>query len=379
MLDTLHKATVQSLNSEPVQTAFKKQMIKAVPERRSTPRRRNKAETAYWRKVTDEVKVELPDELIYGGTGDSTAMKMEPAPAVPAYGVVIEKDVDVPMRDGARLKADVFRPDDAGKLPAILNLGPYQKDKLWVPPDTWRKSPTADELGDRQSAMVVLQRLRRGAGRWARQRQVARPVRALVARRSDRLLRRDRMGGGAALVQRQGRAVRHLLFRHQPVVCRQSAAAVAEGDHSREGFADLYRDALFHGGLLSLFMPNWFVAHLMHHVVGRASRHHPNAWQSNTLHFWLSNSLDSGAFRGAQAQWDKITCRCSVGNWSGMALHLRGNTEAFMRAASKHKKLRIQAGTHVHPFYTEEGGAISCASSTTGSRASTTASWTSRR
>jgi putative CocE/NonD family hydrolase len=38
-----------------------------------------------------------------------------------------------------------------------------------------------------------------------------------------------------------------------------------------------------------------------------------------------------------------------------MALHLRGNTEAFMRAASPHKKLRIQAGTHVHPFYTEEG------------------------
>ena len=38
-----------------------------------------------------------------------------------------------------------------------------------------------------------------------------------------------------------------------------------------------------------------------------------------------------------------------------MALHLRGNTEAFMRAASKHKKLRMQAGTHVHPYYTAEG------------------------
>ena len=45
----------------------------------------------------------------------------------------------------------------------------------------------------------------------------------------------------------------------------------------------------------------------------------------------------------------------TVGNWSGMGLHLRGNTEAYMRAASKHKKLRIHAGTHVHPFYTEEG------------------------
>ena len=61
-------------------------------------------------------------------------MKMEPAPDVPVYGIVVEKDVDVPMRDGARLKADVFRPDDGGTFPAILNLGPYQKDKLWVPP-----------------------------------------------------------------------------------------------------------------------------------------------------------------------------------------------------------------------------------------------------
>ena len=103
-------------------------------------------------------------------------------------------------------------------------------------------------------------------------------------------------------------------------------------------------------------MPNWYMAHLMHHVAGRASRHHPNRWQTNTLHFWLSNNLDSGAFRGAQAQWDRITVpMLSVGNWSGMALHLRGNTEAFMRAASAHKKLRIQAGTHVHPFYTEDG------------------------
>ena len=25
-------------------------------------------------------------------------MKMEPAPGVPAYGIVVEKDIDVPMR-----------------------------------------------------------------------------------------------------------------------------------------------------------------------------------------------------------------------------------------------------------------------------------------
>src|SRR5439155_5689616 len=62
--------------------------------------------------------------------GEGAAMKMEPAPAPPVYGIIIEKDLDVPMRDGARLKADVFRPDDGGRVPAILNLGPFQKDKL---------------------------------------------------------------------------------------------------------------------------------------------------------------------------------------------------------------------------------------------------------
>src|SRR5262245_26021100 len=70
-------------------------------------------------------------------------MNIETAPAIRASGIVVEKDVDVPMRDGARLKADVFRPAEAGRCPAILNLGPYQKDKLWVPPDTLEEKPNA--------------------------------------------------------------------------------------------------------------------------------------------------------------------------------------------------------------------------------------------
>src|SRR4029450_5404895 len=95
---------------------------------------------------------------------------------------------------------------------------------------------------------------------------------------------------------------------------------------------------------------------LMPHPLGRAAQTVPDAWQPNTLHFWLHNNLDSGAFRGAQAQWDKISMpMVSVGNWTGMGLHLRGNPEASMRAASRYKKLRIHAGTHVHPFYSEDG------------------------
>src|SRR4029077_4696881 len=57
--------------------------------------------------------------------------------------LIVEKDVRIPMRDGAVLLADVFRPaneteneTEGGeeKFPAIMNISVYQKDKLWVPP-----------------------------------------------------------------------------------------------------------------------------------------------------------------------------------------------------------------------------------------------------
>jgi putative CocE/NonD family hydrolase len=72
----------------------------------------------------------------------------------------------------------------------------------------------------------------------------------------------------------------------------------------------------------------------------------------------MRNSLDTGWWddRGASAHWDKIKVPLySAGNWSGANLHLRGNTEGYVNAASKHKKLRIHTGTHYHAFYTEDG------------------------
>src|SRR5215207_3254331 len=284
-------------------------------------------------------------------------MNVEVKPSATSYNLKIEKDVDVPMRDGARLKADVFRPDDGGKFPAILNLGPYQKDKLWVPPPQLEEKATPHMNWETVTpewwvpkGYAAVRIDGRGSGKSPGQCEpwsLAEAVDFYDA--IEWAAAQPWCSGKVGLSGISYYAINQwFVANHQP----PSLKAIIPW----EGFADLYRDALFHGGLLSLFMPNWFLAHLMHHLVGRASRHHPDAWQINTLHFWLHNSLDSGAFRGAQAQWEKITLpMLSVGNWSGMALHLRGNTEAFMRAASPNKKLRIHAGTHVHPFYTEDG------------------------
>jgi hypothetical protein len=39
----------------------------------------------------------------------------------------------------AWLYADVFRPDTTEKVPVIMNLSVYQKDKLWIPPADLKK------------------------------------------------------------------------------------------------------------------------------------------------------------------------------------------------------------------------------------------------
>ncbi|HEX4553296.1 MAG TPA: CocE/NonD family hydrolase, partial [Xanthobacteraceae bacterium] len=285
-------------------------------------------------------------------------MNIQTASAAAAtYELLVDRDVDVPMRDGARLKADVIRPDDGGKFPAILNLGPYQKDKVWVPPDTLEEKPNAlmnwetvnpEWWVPKGYACVRVDG--RGSGKS--------PGQCEPWSLQEAIDFYDAIEWAAAQPWCNGKVglngISYFAINQWFVANLQPPSLKAIIPW--EGFADLYRDALFHGGILNVFMTNWFTAHLMHHMLGRASRQQPDGWQVNTMHFWLRHNLDSGAFRGAQAQWDRITVPLfTVGNWTGMALHLRGNTEAFMRAASKHKKLRIHTGSHVHPFYTEEG------------------------
>jgi uncharacterized protein len=275
----------------------------------------------------------------------------------PVYPIVVDKDVDVTMRDGARLKADVFRPLDDGKFPAILNLGPYQKDKLWIVPENLAEAPndwmtweTVNPQWWVPRGYVAVRVDGRGTGKSAGQYDpwsLAEAVDLYDA--IEWAAAQPWCNGAVGLLGISYFAINQWFAANlQP----PSLKAIIPW----EGFADIYRDALYHGGLLSLFMTNWYTAHFLHHKLGRASQNLPDAWQINTLYFWLHNNLDSGAFRGAQAQWEKINMPMfSVGNWSGMGLHLRGNTEAFMHAATPHKKLRMHLGSHVHPFYTEDG------------------------
>jgi len=43
------------------------------------------------------------------------------------YGVIVERNIAVPMRDGTVLRADVWRPDSEGEFPVLIERTPYDK------------------------------------------------------------------------------------------------------------------------------------------------------------------------------------------------------------------------------------------------------------
>ncbi len=71
----------------------------------------------------------------------------------PKYGIKVDRDVFVPVRDGVKLALNIYRPDARGKFPALLAMGGYGKElqEELIPPQPLNKSAVWDgniEAGD---------------------------------------------------------------------------------------------------------------------------------------------------------------------------------------------------------------------------------------
>jgi uncharacterized protein len=143
-----------------------------------------------------------------------------------------------------------------------------------------------------------------------------------------------------------------------------------------EGAADFYRDVCRHGGIRCTGMTKvWYrrVIESVQHGLGERSPANPNtgelacgpetlstkelaANRSDFVEEVRSRRLDTEWHRERSAHWDDITVPfLSAGNWGGHGLHLRGNVEGFVRAASERKWLEIHGREHWTEFYTDYG------------------------
>jgi predicted acyl esterase len=275
------------------------------------------------------------------------------------YRLIVEKDVKIPMRDGTLLYADIFRPDGgAERFPAIMNISVYQKDKVWIPPA---------DLEEKANPHL----------NW----ETVNPL--WWCPRGYGCVRVDSRGTGKSPGRSDPSSYQESLDFYDAIEwiarqpwCSGSIGTLGISYHASsqwrvanlrppslkcimpwEGRADQYRDQAYHGGIFALgFIGNWWLTHTAHHLLGRPRAYNPDAFHNDMLWNMMRNDLDSEYWRLCSARWDAITVPLySVGNWGGFALHLRGNTEGYLNAASKVKKLRIHTGTHFHPFHSEEG------------------------
>src|SRR5258706_14498855 len=306
--------------------------------------------TSSWNDMTPKSKKAPAAES--GGTSQARNLEL-----------VVEKDVRIPMRDGAILYADVFRPanETAGtdeRFPAIMNISVYQKDKLWVPPADLEEGPnpymnweTANPLWWCPRGYALVSVDARGSGKSPGQSEPSSHQEAMDFYDAiEWIAKRPWCSGRIGTL-----GVSYHASSQWRVAGLQPPSLKAI--FPWEGRADQYRDQAYHGGIFAIgFLSTWHTTQTANHLLGRPRATNPDAFHNDLLWQYMRNDLDSEYWRQCSARWDRITVPVySAGNWGGYAMHLRGNTEAFMCAASKHKKLRVHVGTHFHPFHSEEG------------------------
>lgn len=275
----------------------------------------------------------------------------------PPADVVIERDVEVPTRDGTLLRINVFRSAEGGARPVIASIHPYGKDAL---PrrrgNRWTFSPQYRML--RQPKPLTFSALTGWEAPdpawWTAQGFVVVNADSRGCGRSDGtgdLLSHqeaedtyDLVGWLADQAWSDGRVV---MLGVSYLAISQYAVAALQPPALRaicpwEGFTDAYRDLAFPGGIReSGFTRLWSRG------VRRRTRQTYDMEQMQEAHplrddFWRSRVPDLSAIKVPM-----LVC----GSFSDNNLHSRGSIRAFTRSGCGHARLYTHRGGKWETFY----------------------------
>lgn len=266
--------------------------------------------------------------------------------------LLIDRNVEVTMRDGVRILVDLYRPAEApdGPMPVLLGWSPYGKhglsDKLWPPSGVeagWMSCFTAFEAPDPAywcaHGYTVCFADPRGA--WL----------------SEGELRHNGIGEGEDcydLIEWLGvqnwcngkvgmtgvsylAAIQYLVAQLKP----PHLAAI----NPWEGFSDWYREFAYHGGIRETgFVPRGSAN--LRFSTTRYEDTNANV-QAHPLHdaYWESKEVDLTAID---------VPAFVVASWSDHGLHTRGTLEAFRHISSPHKWLLAHGQKKWAHFYKPE-------------------------
>ena len=307
--------------------------------------------------------------------------------------MIVDRNTEIPMRDGARLRANVYRPEAAGRFPALVTLGPYGKD---VPlrdfmQEAWdRLNATYPEILAASSCKhlvferpdpevwvpdgyVVISVDSRGAGKS--------PGRLDPNSPAEFRDFYDAIEWAAAQPWCSGKVG---LLGISYYAASQWFVAAMRPPHLAaiapwQGTYDFYRDRTRQDGIFaSGFLKRWWNRSVLRHqhgnpdtdcrdiytgerVTGPASLSPAElaASRADYLGDVLAHPLNDEFYRERTPDLSKIDCPAFVvANWGGLGLHLRGTIRGFMGIASREKWLKVQSGSYFHTFLQPKNVAI---------------------
>ena len=185
-----------------------------------------------------------------------------------------------------------------------MNLGPYQKDKLWIPPDDLEEKAnphmaweTANPLWWCPRGYACVRVDARGSGKSPGRSDPSSYQEGVDFYDAiEWMAKRDWCNGniGTLGISYHANSQWRVANLNPP-----SLKAIIPW----EGRADLYRDQTFHGGIFAMgFLHTWIATNMAHHLMGKPRTYNPEAFNNNMLWEWASHNLDSEFWRMRSAQ-----------------------------------------------------------------------------
>jgi hypothetical protein len=267
-------------------------------------------------------------------------------------GIVVERDVAVPMRDGVKLYADIHRPTGREKVPALVAWSPYGKHRPFqyevfhgnagVKPE-WISSYTAFESPDPlywvPHGYAVINVDIRGA---------------LHSEGDSTFWCHDEGNDGYDLIEwmseqawcngKVGMAgVSYLAIAQWQIAAKQPPHLAAINPW--EGLSDMYREFCFHGGIPErAFSPIW-----------QKSVSYSLNWVEDVVAMMKEHPLFDEYWATKVADFSRIEVPAYVvASWTDQGLHLRGTLEAYKEISSKDKWLEIHGRKKWQYFHQPE-------------------------
>ncbi len=304
-------------------------------------------------------------------------------------GMQIDWDVPITMEDGVVLRADIYRPIGGAPVPVIISYGPYAKwlhfedgyPYQWkrlvdLYPNTLARSSNLYqnwELADPEvwvpEGYACMRVDSRGMGRspgyldpWSL--REAQDFAICIDWAGEQAWSNGKVGlNGISYYGMNQWQVASLQPKHLAAMCVW------------EGAADFYRDMGHHGGIACRFAETWYreaIVPRQHGIGAKGVRSRINGeWISGpptlTEEELADNRTNYGAdilahplfdeyWQKRMPDYSKINVPLlSAGNWGGVGLHPRGNTEGYVNAASEQKWLEIHGLDHFTHFYSDYG------------------------